>query len=104
MGVDPSGYADGCVSFSSAVADVFLTTCLSLDTIHEGIAVDGEEVARGTEYGHGGFFAGADLLVHDCQYADAEFKTRIGVGVFQFCVCHCRCESGWGEKTGPVSP
>lgn len=25
--------ADGCISFSSAVADVFLTTCSTLDTI-----------------------------------------------------------------------
>jgi len=86
MGVDPGGYADCCVSFSSAVDDVFLTTCLTLDTVHEGMTVDGEEVARGTESGHGGFFAGADLLVHDCQYADAEFKTRIGWGIPVLCM------------------
>jgi phosphoribosyl 1,2-cyclic phosphodiesterase len=46
----------------------------------EGMAVEGEEVAREQSMAIEDFFAGADLLVHDCQYTEAEMKSRIGWG------------------------
>ena len=51
----------------------------------EGMDVEGEEVAREQNLAMEAFFAGADLLVHDSQYTDAEFKSRIGWG-------HSSCE------------
>ena len=51
----------------------------------EGMAVEGEEVAREQNLAMEAFFAGADLLVHDSQYTDAEFTSRIGWG-------HSSCE------------
>ncbi|MDP3694662.1 MAG: MBL fold metallo-hydrolase [Desulfocapsaceae bacterium] len=50
----------------------------------EGMAVEGEEVAREQNLAMEAFFAGADLLVHDSQYTEAEFKTRIGWGHSSF--------------------
>lgn len=51
----------------------------------EAMAVEGEEVAREQNLAMEAFFAGADLLVHDSQYTEAEMKTRIGWG-------HSSCE------------
>ena len=48
------------------------------------MAVEGEEVAREQNLAMEAFFAGADLLVHDCQYTDPGFKTRIGWGHSSF--------------------
>ena len=76
--------------FSSAVADVFLTACMTLDTIHDGMAVDGEEVAWTAQSGHGVLLGGAGLLVYDCQYAGVEFRTRIGWDI-PVLSSHCRC-------------
>lgn len=46
----------------------------------EGMAYEGEEVAREQNQAMEEFFAGADLLVHDSQYTEDEYKTRIGWG------------------------
>jgi phosphoribosyl 1,2-cyclic phosphodiesterase len=47
----------------------------------EGMALEGEEVAREQNMAVEKFFAGADLLVHDSQYTEAEYKKgRIGWG------------------------
>lgn len=46
----------------------------------EAMAVEGEEVAREQNQAVESFFAGADLLVHDSQYTEAEFKSRVGWG------------------------
>jgi phosphoribosyl 1,2-cyclic phosphodiesterase len=51
----------------------------------EAMAVEGEEVAREQNQAMEDFFAGADLLVHDSQYTDAEMKSRVGWG-------HSSCE------------
>lgn len=51
----------------------------------EAMAVEGEEVAREQNQAMEDFFAGADLLVHDSQYTDAEMKNRMGWG-------HSSCE------------
>jgi len=51
----------------------------------EAMAVEGEEVAREQNQAMEDFFAGADLLVHDSQYTDAEMKSRMGWG-------HSSCE------------
>ncbi len=51
----------------------------------EAMSVEGEEVAREQNLAVESFFAGADLLVHDSQYTDAEFKSRVGWG-------HSTCE------------
>lgn len=51
----------------------------------EAMALEGEEVAREQNLAVENFFAGADLLVHDCQYTDAEFHNRINWG-------HSTCE------------
>jgi ribonuclease BN (tRNA processing enzyme) len=49
------------------------------------MAIEGEEVAREQNLVMEAFFAGADLLVHDSQYTEAEMKSRIGWG-------HSSCE------------
>jgi phosphoribosyl 1,2-cyclic phosphodiesterase len=46
----------------------------------EAMALEGEEVAREQNQAVENFFAGADLLVHDSQYTEAEFATRVGWG------------------------
>lgn len=46
----------------------------------EAMAIEGEEVAQEQNLAMEDFFAGADLLVHDCQYTEEELKTRIGWG------------------------
>jgi phosphoribosyl 1,2-cyclic phosphodiesterase len=47
----------------------------------EAMALEGEEVAREQNLAIEGFFAGADLLIHDSQYTAAEYvKNRIGWG------------------------
>jgi len=51
----------------------------------EAMAVEGEEVAREQNEAMEAFFAGADLLVHDSQYTEAEMKNRMGWG-------HSSCE------------
>lgn len=51
----------------------------------EAMAVEGEEVAREQNQAMEDFFAGADLLVHDSQYTEAEMKNRMGWG-------HSSCE------------
>lgn len=51
----------------------------------EAMAVEGAEVAREQNQAMEDFFAGADLLVHDSQYTDAEMKGRVGWG-------HSSCE------------
>lgn len=51
----------------------------------EAMAVEGEEVAREQNQAMEDFFAGADLLVHDSQYTEAEMKSRVGWG-------HSSCE------------
>ncbi|MDD3815301.1 MAG: MBL fold metallo-hydrolase [Desulfocapsaceae bacterium] len=50
----------------------------------EAMAVEGEEVAMEQNLAMEAFFAGADLLVHDCQYTEAEMKTRVGWGHSSF--------------------
>jgi len=44
------------------------------------MAIEGEEVAKEQNLAMEAFFAGADLLVHDSQYTEAEMKTRVGWG------------------------
>ncbi len=47
----------------------------------EAMAYEGEEVAREQNLAIEEFFAGADLLIHDSQYTDEEYKAqRIGWG------------------------
>ncbi len=46
----------------------------------EAMAVEGEEVADEQNLAVEQFYSGADLLVHDAQYTDAEYGERIGWG------------------------
>ncbi len=55
----------------------------------EAMAIEGEEVAKEQNLAMEAFFSGADLLVHDSQYTEAEMKTRVGWG-------HSSCEYAIG--------
>jgi phosphoribosyl 1,2-cyclic phosphodiesterase len=46
----------------------------------EAMAQEGEEVAVEQNMALEQFFAGADLLVHDAQYTEEEYKTRVNWG------------------------
>ncbi|MEN8189445.1 MAG: MBL fold metallo-hydrolase [Thermodesulfobacteriota bacterium] len=46
----------------------------------EAMALEGEEVAREMNAAVEQFFQGADLLVHDTQYTEEEFQTRVNWG------------------------
>lgn len=46
----------------------------------EGMAYEGDEVAKEQNQAIEEFFAGADLLVHDTQYTQEEYATRVGWG------------------------
>lgn len=46
----------------------------------EAMALEGEEVAAEMNQAIEEFFAGADLLIHDAQYTDEEYATRINWG------------------------
>ncbi len=46
----------------------------------EGMAYEGEEVAQEQNRAIEDFFRGADLLVHDSQYTEEEYKTKINWG------------------------
>ncbi len=50
----------------------------------EAMAGEGEEVAREQNLAIETFFAGADLLVHDTQYTEAEMTNRMGWGHSSF--------------------
>jgi phosphoribosyl 1,2-cyclic phosphodiesterase len=55
----------------------------------EAMALEGEEVAKEQNLAMEAFFSGADLLVHDSQYTEAEMKARVGWG-------HSSCEYAIG--------
>lgn len=46
----------------------------------EAMAYEGEEVAKEQNDAIKQFFAGADLLVHDTQYTEEEYATKVGWG------------------------
>ena len=46
----------------------------------EAMAYEGEEVAKEQNLAIEDFFRGADLLVHDSQYTEEEYKTKVGWG------------------------
>jgi phosphoribosyl 1,2-cyclic phosphodiesterase len=50
----------------------------------EAMAYEGEEVAREQNHAIEEFFKGADLLVHDSQYTEEEYKTKINWGHSSF--------------------
>ena len=55
----------------------------------EAMAVEGEEVAKEQNMMLEQFYAGADLLVHDCQYTEQEYKngkTGWGHSTFEFAI------------------
>lgn len=46
----------------------------------EAMAYEGEEVAKEQNLAIEDFFRGADLLVHDSQYTEEEYQTKVGWG------------------------